>query len=77
MLVGVVAHLRNQRASGLACLFGVYLMASGVSVEVMTVFNKLHLGVSYGTLSNWFKKVADERKRETAMEVCFVSIYSW
>jgi len=44
-------------------------MSCGVSVEAITVFNKLGLAVSYSTLKNWFQEVCTERKKEIFIEV--------
>jgi len=50
-------------------------MSCGVSVEAITVFNKLGLAVSYSTLKNWFQEVCTERKKEIFIEVRAVDIY--
>jgi len=65
----MIAKTRSQRASGLSYLMGIFLMSSGVPVDVITVFNKMGISMSYPTLTEWFKKLHVTRKKEIFDEV--------
>jgi len=68
-IVGILAKSLNERASGLAYLWGAYLVSSGVPVNVISVMNTVGVSVSYNSLNMWFHDVYRKRKQEISSTV--------